>query len=656
MKKRKNPILSLINLILRDMKRFVLQPIVIFFVTACCFVAGSQFAYAENSPFKMLLRLWPSHHQNDTLRSDLLQALQEYPKLWDEVWLCMETTTLDENKHLQSAKRMATLAKDLKKSGLGVAIQGITIGHGDSFEFSNSETIPQHWTTVIGPNGEQTHMENCPRQEAFLQYLERTYAAYAAACQPSVVWLDDDLRINHHAPAPMLCFCPTCLDAFNQQFGCHFDRESLVRQLNENTPASLIVRKNWIRFSQESLALVARRISRAVHQVSPQTRMGLQHANFHRELMEGYDWNLIFEAMRAETGLEPASRPGNGFYQDHDPQGMIGKAYDMARQVRRLPSGISQIAAEVEGYPHRATGKSPHGLCVESQLYLALGVTQLSYAIICGAYEPMEWYSSHYFKALNQWKSFYETYASFNLHTEPGGLNPYISQQQVLRCEPNMPPFAWVTTQAQSSTPALSTLGLPLCPDARQPQALLLDAEAVLGLGEEEGRELFTHRGILIDQAGWSQAVQRGFTASLKSTECSLPFHFYLSEQGKGRVAVVSSFTTELTGGECRQLLAAADWCANHQLPVILEDPCRMIVVPRVTSTGSLRSVCLLNPSITDAESVSLRLRGCADARRLVWRQAGRRDCRLRFTRQGDEICVKVPLVEKWNTGYIAII
>ena len=117
MKKRKNSILSLISLILSDMKRFVLQPIIIFVVTACCFVAGSQFAYAENSPFKMLLRLWPSHHQNDTLRSDLLQALQEYPKLWDEVWLCMETTTLDENKHLQSAKRMASLAKDLKKSG-----------------------------------------------------------------------------------------------------------------------------------------------------------------------------------------------------------------------------------------------------------------------------------------------------------------------------------------------------------------------------------------------------------------------------------------------------------------------------------------------------------------------------------------------------------
>ena len=32
-----------------------------------------------------------------------------------------------------------------------------------------------------------------------------------------------------------------------------------------------------------------------------------------------------------------------------------------------------------------ATGKSPHGLCVESMFYLAMGATQLSYAIICAA-------------------------------------------------------------------------------------------------------------------------------------------------------------------------------------------------------------------------------------------------------------------------------
>ena len=101
------------------------------------------------SNFKMLLRLWPHHHTNDSLKAELLQALKTYPDLWDEAWFCMEITTLDKNKHTRSAQKMARAAAELRKIGIGTSIQGITLGHGDSFEFSSSELKPKEWSTIV---------------------------------------------------------------------------------------------------------------------------------------------------------------------------------------------------------------------------------------------------------------------------------------------------------------------------------------------------------------------------------------------------------------------------------------------------------------------------------------------------------------------------
>ena len=127
---------------------------------------------------------------------------------------------------------------------------------------------------------------------------------------------------------------------------------------------------------------------------------------------------------------------------------MVVKGYDMARQIRRLDPDISEIAAEIEGYRHYASGKSPHGLCVESMFYLSMGVTQLSYAIICSASEPMEWYAGNYSEELQQWRPFYEEYARFNRGTEPGGLDPHRPETGVKGKLPGEAPFGWITTGA----------------------------------------------------------------------------------------------------------------------------------------------------------------------------------------------------------------
>ncbi|MBP3269552.1 MAG: hypothetical protein J6L98_02630, partial [Bacteroidales bacterium] len=43
----------------------------------------------EESDFRMMIRLWPAHHNNPELSSRLIQAFKEYD-FCDEVWFCGE--------------------------------------------------------------------------------------------------------------------------------------------------------------------------------------------------------------------------------------------------------------------------------------------------------------------------------------------------------------------------------------------------------------------------------------------------------------------------------------------------------------------------------------------------------------------------------------
>ena len=612
------------------------------------------------SNFKMILRLWPEHHKDTILRDELLKAIHAYPNTFEEVWLCAEFETISMDAHRKSAAAMAVTAQKMRNLGITPSIQAITLGHGDNFESGAEELIPAEWGTITDINGVATRASHCPRQPKYHEYLEEMYALYAGCCQPAIVWLDDDLRVTHHWPARQLCFCDTCIRQFNEQYGGRWNRETLAQALDENKDKGA-VREQWIAFSQESLASVARTISRSVHRVSPKTRMGLQHANFHRELLEGRDWNPIFKAMKEETGLTPASRPGNGFYNDHAPREMVMKGYDMSRQIRRLDPDIKEIAAEIEGYRHYASGKSPHGLCVESLLYLSMGATQLSYAIVCSASEPMEWYADNYFKKLQEWRPFYEEYARFNEGTEPGGLDPYISLDQVIREKiPGEISFAWITTGANDPVLSLSFLGIPFCPDGNHPSALILDTEAVNGLTKEEATYLFQHRGILLDAPAWECAQSLGLDTLL--TAIPAPGELtnvscYLSQQG-GRIAVIPSFDGSISAMQRLNLLHIADWTASNRIPVIMETMAQAVIVPRVDNKGKIRSVTLLNCSISEQPETQLRLRGCDSKKnqKFVWKKAGQPDVSLHPHYDGNDAIIQIPQLEGWNIGWLAII
>ena len=608
----------------------------------------------DASDFGMVLRLWPEHHNNEQLRDDLVEALKKYSGTFNEVWFCQEFETLSMETHRQSAERMAVANKMLRDIGISTSIQGICIGHGDDFESGADELRPTKWTTIVDAFGRRTQMSHCPRQPEFLKYMSDMYATYAEVCQPRVSWIDDDLRITHHSPARMLCFCDTCIGEFNKQYGGEWTRESLVAAMDANADGGAL-RKQWIEFSQHSLALVAEAVAEGVHNVSPNSKVGIQQVNFHRELLEGRDWNKSYAAIERVTGKDAASRPGNGFYDDDNPFGMLDKAYDMARQIRRLSPSVKEIVAEVEGYRHYATGKSPHGLCVESMLYLSMGVSQLSYAIICSASEPMEWYADNYFAHLQRWRSMYEEYAAFNRGTEPGGANPYISPDHVTI---NAPGMGWLTTNAGDVATNLGRLGVPICPDGNYPSALLIDGPAASGIPDDEALRLLASGSVVFDHAAWNVAVASGWDKALKRIdvpEVTLEGAVCYEGAEGGRIVVIPGFSFSIPNAERVAITEAIDWASRNTMPVVMESMAQAVVVPRISVDGSLRSVAVLNTTISEQPATTLRLRGCKDATRFVWHSVGERGKKLQYERDGDDVIVTIPPQQGWYMGWLAV-
>ena len=649
-------------------------------LTSC----GGQTAQ-EPSDFRMMVRLWPAHHNDTTLTDQLLDAFRKYD-FCDEVWFCSDgPATHALSWHEPSARAMAVAADKMRAAGIIPSLQVVALGHGDgAVVFAPVKDSTIHWGTMVGPNGEVTGSVNCPRQTAYLACMQEAFKPYVKAVRPRSIYLDDDLRMTNHVPAPFGCFCDTCLTIFNAQHGYVFDRASLVGALLANQDGGQ-VRKDWIAFGQESLAGVVRAISRGVHEVSPETRIGLQHTSFHRELLEGWDWNPMFRAMKEETGLDPVSRPGHGFYNDHAPRGMIEKGMELTRQIRRLEPGITEIAPEIEGYLHKATGKSPRSICLETMYYLSMGATQMSYAIICGNQEPVSWYADHYFKALSEWKPFAKEYADFNRGTMPSGIDPYISRDLVLRdVVAGEDPWAWRRTHAGEEAIELETLGLPFAPEDPDSPVLMLDVEGVLGMKDAELAALLASRNTVIDADVWKLLEARGLTAGFTPVEAPVRDcgdydsptlsaasrysgaleRFRFLERNGVRLAVAPTFEINLIGsndfnGAYRlALLHAFDWASGDALPAVLESFAQAAVVPRTDAQGRLRSVAILNCSISPEERYTLRLRLGAEENALpkfVWKKQGCRDVTLRPVRDGKDILLEAPVLEGWNFGWVAV-
>ena len=85
------------------------------------------------------------------------------------------------------------------------------------------------------------------------------------------------------------------------------------------------------------------------------------------------------------------------------------------------------------------------------------------------------------------------------------------------------------------------------------------------------------------------------------------------------------------------------------------ETAAQVVVVPRVDSGYRLRSVTVLNSSISRYTGIKLRLRGCASKSRYIWKRPGHKNIRLKAVADGSDVIVTLPAMDGWKIGYISI-
>jgi len=168
--------------------------------------------WENEEAFGGLLELWHAHRSVvddvamfETITHHLYIPLDEYTRRMD-----IAARRLD-------AFRQA----GIPSAGINVLC---TIGHVNE---AWSYMPPLPFQPMVGYDGSVSISCACPDTPAMRSYVRARYELVARS-RPDFIWVDDDIRMQHHGVA-WGCFCPTCIDLFAQRAGRPYTRKELVQ-------------------------------------------------------------------------------------------------------------------------------------------------------------------------------------------------------------------------------------------------------------------------------------------------------------------------------------------------------------------------------------------------------------------------------------------
>lgn len=325
----------------------------------------------------MLLRFSMQNSNTSEAWERTYSMLKAHPECCDEVWLSTGTTVPLMQVHRDHVAVLRRAKEDLARLGIGMSLQvQMTIGHGDSMG-SPTGWEGKTWSGWTGSTGVEDSYCNCPRQASFLSYMRQMARTYAEV-HPRVVWIDDDLRYDNHAPATrgsrIGCWCATCLSAFSRQEGTEWHREELDKAMGEDRQLAL----RWKMFSIESLCRVAAVIAEEMKAASPQTCMGYQKTFWDSDTTVV---RSVLQTLRDVSGKSVSYRAGGAAYYDRKhPVEQIVKSMDAARFMRVMgkPDYVASWCPEVESWPRHYGSRTAQAVLLEGFTALAYGMDAVS--------------------------------------------------------------------------------------------------------------------------------------------------------------------------------------------------------------------------------------------------------------------------------------
>ncbi|MBQ8508826.1 MAG: hypothetical protein IJ493_02855 [Clostridia bacterium] len=151
----------------------------------------------------------------------------------------------------------------------GVWITGF--GHGGEL----SEPLASRtkaFTRIVGlHSGKSAGDSLCPLDEGYMaDYLN--FVRRVCEQNPTLLMIDDDLRLSSHGAVDIGCACPLHLAELSRRLGRPVSREELATQVFTGKPNEL--RALWLDVMRDTMLTFGRRVREAVDSVNPSIRAG----------------------------------------------------------------------------------------------------------------------------------------------------------------------------------------------------------------------------------------------------------------------------------------------------------------------------------------------------------------------------------------------
>lgn len=455
-----------------------------------------------NQKLTLSWRIGLPQWEADVAFGRLMDLLQAHRSIVDEVAMFESIThhlyiPLDDY-----VRRMEIAAKRLdafRRAGIPSAGINVlcTIGHINE-AWSYMPSLP--FQTMVGHNGAVSNSCACPNTPEMRDYVRAKYALVARA-GPDFIWIDDDIRMQHHGVA-WGCFCPTCLELFAKRAGKSFTREALVKAFDD--PAHGRLRELWIEQNVATIESLMADVAAAVQAVDPRIATGL--------MTTGPGWTtysgLAFDRWCTALGATKA-RPGGGFYSDATPIEMLDKTLECGRQRSLLTPAVTDVQYELENFPYQRLKKSVTAVVNECSLALAYGLNGIAFNVLGMTASTFE-DSLPWVKAIPAVRPLWEEWVAHAAGLPTVGLWPAWSPTLMARRSVRQGEswLGWAPRHNIGLPKVLADIGLPLAADARG-CGVVLCGRVAEAFTDDELNTMLTG-GVLMDSTALEVLTERG--------------------------------------------------------------------------------------------------------------------------------------------------
>jgi len=398
---------------------------------------------------------------------------------------------IDIEKYRNYAKKLKKWAILIKKENLRFGINMLqTLGH---IYFPKKIERKFPFQRKVDINGIESKGGCCPLDENFKKYIYEVYQVFASL-KPDIIYVDDDFR---YIMDGFFCFCPLHLKKYEKETGEKITREKLKEEILKETFIPSDIKKKYFEILNLSLKEVAELIEKAVHSISPETRVGLMLQTFPM-CFWGTDINEIIKTLAGNR--QPLCRPQLPIYKEYgfDLKLSIPLSFAQPLIIRNLINKDVEIQPEIENYPYSIFSKS-------KQIFKY----QISFCYINGFEKPLvnifDTYGQkfdeniEFIEVLKKNKKFFGKLKEISKNNVSKGISIIHTSKTTLFTTPQNKNL-YTIFNSLCWDRIIPLLGLPISYNWNEPEFYILSGNEVLGLEKEKLEKIIKNGGVIIDK------------------------------------------------------------------------------------------------------------------------------------------------------------